>query len=39
MTAREGATGRPEELLAELGIPFDVTRVHRTRLLFGGVNG
>ena len=39
MTAREGATGRPEELLAELGIPFDVTRVQRTRLLYGWVNG
>jgi radical SAM-linked protein len=36
MSAREAATGRPEELLAELGIPFEKTRVHRTKLIFGG---
>jgi radical SAM-linked protein len=34
MSARESATGRPEELLSELGIPFEITRVHRTRLYF-----
>jgi len=39
MTAREAATGRPEELLAELGIPFEATRVHRVSLNFGGDNG
>ncbi|HNT26473.1 MAG TPA: TIGR03936 family radical SAM-associated protein [Anaerolineales bacterium] len=32
LAAREGATGRPEELLAALGIPFENTRIHRTRL-------
>lgn len=39
MSAREAATGRPEELLAELGIPFETTRVHRTALNFGGEIG
>ena len=39
MSAREAATGRPEELLSELGIPFETTRVHRVRLNFGGDNG
>jgi radical SAM-linked protein len=34
MSAREGATGRPEELLSQLGIPFEDTRVHRTKLYF-----
>ncbi|KAF0106633.1 MAG: hypothetical protein FD146_2432 [Anaerolineaceae bacterium] len=34
LSAREGATGRPEEVLAELGIPFENTRVERTRLIF-----
>ncbi len=33
MAAREGATGRPEELLDELGIAFETTRVHREKLL------
>ncbi len=32
LAAREGATGRPEELLAALDIPFENTRVHRTML-------
>ena len=34
LTAREGATGRPEEVLAALEIPFEATRVERTRLVF-----
>lgn len=34
LTAREGATGRPEEVLAVLGIPFEETRIERTRLIF-----
>jgi len=34
LAAREGATGRPEEVLDELGIPFDETRIERTRLIF-----
>jgi len=34
LTAREGATGRPEEVLDVLGIAFDETRIERTRLNF-----
>ncbi len=34
LTAREGATGRPEEVLAALGIPMEATRIERTRLVF-----
>jgi radical SAM-linked protein len=34
LTAREAATGRPEEVLAELGIHFEDTRVHRLQLIF-----
>ena len=34
LTAREGATGRPEEVLAVLEIPLEDTRIERTRLLF-----
>lgn len=34
LTARQGATGRPEELLDVLGIPLDETRIERTRLIF-----
>ncbi len=34
LTAKEGATGRPEEVLDVLGIAFDETRVERTRLNF-----
>ena len=34
LTAKEGATGRPEEVLDELGIPFEETRIERTRLNF-----
>jgi radical SAM-linked protein len=36
LAAREGATGRPEEVLDVLGIPFEETRIERTRLLFMG---
>ena len=36
LTAREGATGRPEEVLDVLGIPLEATRIERTRLLFTG---
>jgi radical SAM-linked protein len=32
--AREGATGRPEEVLDILGIAFETTRIERTRLIF-----
>jgi radical SAM-linked protein len=34
LTAREGATGRPEEVLDALGIAFEDTRIERTRLIF-----
>ena len=34
MTAQEGATGRPDELLAVLGANQIATRVHRTGLIF-----
>jgi len=34
LSACEGATGRPEEVLAELGFPFENTRIERTRLIF-----
>lgn len=34
LTAREGATGRPEEVLDALGIPLEDTRIERTRLIF-----
>lgn len=34
LTARPGATGRPEEVLAALEIPFETTRIERTRLIF-----
>jgi hypothetical protein len=34
LAAREGATGRPEEVLDVLGIAFEETRVERTRLIF-----
>lgn len=35
LAAREGATGRPEEVLDALGIRFEETRIERTRLIFG----
>jgi radical SAM-linked protein len=34
LAAREGATGRPEEVLDELGIPLEASRVERTVLIF-----
>jgi radical SAM-linked protein len=34
LAAREGATGRPEEVLDLLGIAFEGTRIERTRLIF-----
>ena len=34
LSAREGATGRPDEVLAELGIPIEAVRVERTQLNF-----
>lgn len=34
LAAREGATGRPEEVLDVLGIAFEGTYIERTRLLF-----
>lgn len=34
LAAREGATGRPEEVIAALGEAPERTRVHRTRLVF-----
>ena len=34
LVAREGATGRPEEVVAALGCDPQLVRVHRTRLLF-----
>jgi radical SAM-linked protein len=34
LSAREGATGRPEEVLDALGIPIEDTRIERTRLVF-----
>jgi radical SAM-linked protein len=37
LAAREGATGRPEEVLDMLGIAFEDTRIERTRLLFKNV--
>ena len=34
LAAREGATGRPEEVLDILGIAFEETRIERTQLIF-----
>jgi len=34
LTAREGATGRPEEVLDVLGIPLEDTHIERTKLIF-----
>lgn len=36
LSARDGATGRPEEVLSVLGIEPEYTRVERTRLIFQG---
>ena len=37
LAAREGATGRPEEVLDALGIPLDDARIERTRLVLMGI--
>ncbi|GAB4481715.1 MAG: TIGR03936 family radical SAM-associated protein [Anaerolineales bacterium] len=34
LAAREGATGRPEEVLDALGISFEIAQIERTRLIF-----
>jgi radical SAM-linked protein len=34
LVAKEGATGRPEEILSSLGIPLSDTRIHRVGLVF-----
>jgi radical SAM-linked protein len=36
LAAREGATGRPEEVLDALGFPFESARIERTRLILKG---
>jgi radical SAM-linked protein len=36
LAAREGATGRPEEVLGALNIPFEATRIERTHLVLKG---
>lgn len=36
LAARAGATGRPEEVLAALGVEYEGTRVERTRFIFKG---
>lgn len=36
LAAREAATGRPEELLDEMGIKFEATHVHREKLILAG---
>jgi radical SAM-linked protein len=33
LAARTGATGRPDEVLAEMGIPLNNARVHRSKLI------
>jgi radical SAM-linked protein len=35
LTAREGATGRPEEVLEQLGVAIESVRIERSRLIFG----
>ncbi len=37
LAAREAATGRPEELLEELGVKFEDTRIQRERLIFNTI--
>jgi radical SAM-linked protein len=37
LAAREGATGRPEEVLDMLGVAFEDTRIERTCLLFKNI--
>jgi radical SAM-linked protein len=36
LTSREGATGRPEEILDELGIELENTQIERINLIFQG---
>ena len=36
LTAKEGATGRPEEVLDVMGVPREDTRIERIRILFAG---
>ena len=36
LSARPGATGRPEEILAEMGIEIENTRIERVGLIFQG---
>ncbi len=36
LAAREAATGRPEELLDQMGIKFEATRIHRENLILTG---
>jgi len=33
LTAREAATGRPEEVLDAIGIPSETARIERARLI------
>ena len=39
LAARDGATARPEAVLDVLGIPFETTRIERTRLILKSVIG
>ena len=39
LAAREGATGRPEEVLDTLGIAFEETRIERTQVYFSIIIG
>jgi uncharacterized protein (DUF2344 family) len=39
LAARAGATARPEEVLDVLGIPFETTRIERTRLILKSGTG
>ncbi len=34
LAAREGATGRPDDVLSEMGIPIEAARVTRTKLVY-----
>lgn len=34
LTAQEGATGRPDDVLSEMGIPVEAARIVRTRLIY-----
>ncbi len=33
LRAEPGATGRPDEVIAALGLPWEIVRIHRTRLI------